>query len=422
MKPAKFVTIPDVVILESGDWNAGSGPFKPTAEHIAGAVDAYNDGAMWAPRGKIGDTVHAKTGKAVGRYENLRVGQRIDKHGNVVHRVVADHACVPAEFAANMPSEYPGRSIEGRHNVTIRGKRYPFVITHVELLGVDGPAVTSLPDITPAQVEAALGEVAASAGDAVLGDVVTEPVEAAWQDQQIDAQTIQIVLDGRVIAEMIGDPSTVSAVSTVHVVETGRESLASDSTTEDQMDSKAIRAALKLPDDATDEQVLEAATKAGGDTQPAGDAPTGDTPAGDAPAGDKPVEASAADDADVVKLSAGRWAEVEAELSESRKLRERLSREEDERAIQKALQETRITASEAGTPDAPGPIRKRLAVDELRESTLVLLTASVEDGGLAPGIVPVMASGTTGSDEVAASADEDAIHARAMARINGDDA
>lgn len=475
-RPAKFVTIPDVVLLEVGDWQAGSGPFKPTPEHIAGAVDAYNDGAMWAPRGKIGETVHAKKGKAVGRFENLRIGERVAADGSTIHQVRGDHTCVPADFAATMPSDYPSRSIEGRHNATIRGKTYPFVITHVELLGVDGPAVTSLPDITPQQVEHAL-DVAASFGDTLVGEVVSVPVTAsaievsdedvrrAWHDLNTPSDTAdegpmswvseffaeprQIIVDaGRAGYQRVAwdvdlhtgaitfgtpqtverqwvptAPATVSASAPVRVFETRRESLAADSTTEDQMDPKVIREALGLGEDATDEQVLDAARAAkpaattddpkGGDGGSGEGAPATDgEPASDA----APVAASA----DVeVKLSAGQYEELREQAAAGVRAEQRQIADENERAIRQALKETRITASEAGTVAEPGPIRKRLAVDELRDSTLVLLTASVADGGLAPGAVPGAPVGSTGSDEVAASADEDAVHAKVMAQING---
>lgn len=434
--PFRFVTLPDVVLAEVGTWPAMSGEFVCTADDLKDAVEASQDPGFWAPRGKIGDTVHSAQGKAVGRYENLRLSTRIDEEGREVLQLRGDHACIPAEFLATMPSDYPSRSIEGKRDVTspVTGKPYRLALTAVELLGVDGPAVRTLPDITPEQVAAVL-DVAASAS--IEGGVITTPVLAAaievsdedvrraWyaahpsKNDEMGSWVYEFYAEPRVVIIDAGDDGfqrvtwdidakgevtfgkpekvdrewvaasapTVTAASPVRVFDTRAESLVTDSTMEDHMDPKAIREALGLPEDATDEQVLEAAKAAAAlskdDGDDADDSKGGDDDADkDADAAkaaeeeeaDKVAAAAAADDG-TIKLSAGQWSAVEQKLEAFDKLTARLNADEDERVLASAVGK-RITASEK--PD----MEKRLQNPATRESTLVLLTADVKDGGL----------------------------------------
>jgi hypothetical protein len=459
--PLKFVTIPDVVLLEVGDWVAGTGKFSPKPGHLASAVEAYNEGAMWAPRGKIGETVHSKKGKAVGRFENLRVGERTRPDGTVVQQLIGDHTCVPAEFASEMPSSYPSRSIEGAHNLVRNGKTYPFAISHVEILGVDGPAVTTLPDITPEQVAAAL-DVAASSE--VFGEVVDLPVAAsaltvtdddvrrAWSDQHpsnpnepgTESWVMEFGIEPRYVIVDDWGPSplraswdvtasggitfgtpervqragwvladaatTVSASTSVRVYESRLSARPAHESTEEHMpDPAQLRKALGLDAEATDEQV-DAAVSAAAEK---GDTPAGDTPLVEETPPAATVEAASGLPEGVVMLTAGQLETLQAQAAAGAQASETLLKQENDRILLSATQERRITA---GEQDA---MRQRLSVPELRRSTIVLLTAAPDKGGLAPGAVPGAPLGGTGESDVAASAGDDAVYEQWSASFPG---
>lgn len=457
--PTKFVTIPEVVLAKVGKWKAGTGLFDCTAEDLADAVRASKDGGFWAPRGKIGEKfAHDPKGKAVGRFENLRLSD----DGNAL---VADHVCVPADFAASMPSDYPSRSIEAGRNVTsdATGETFRLALRNVELLGVDGPAVKNLPDITPEQVAAAF-DVAAS--DAVEGTVVSTAVHAstititdddvrrAWNEQHpakrdepgtwvmeigIEPRTV-VVEDGdehplrvewshdasgaitfgksqrvqRGEWVPVDDTATVSASAAVRVYTSRLESRPAHESTEEHMpDPALIRKALGLDAEATDEQ-LEAAIVAAAEAVDK----TTEEPVVE-PVADpvvEPVAATAALPEGTVLLSAGQLETLQAQAAAGQKASETLQTQEDDKVLASAALEGRITA---GEQDA---MRARLQVPELRESTIVLLTAAPADGGLVPGAVPVTPAGSPGTDEVHASADEDATYNTAMQMIAGGDA
>lgn len=171
-----FATIPGVELLDTGSWEASTGPFTATIDDLRAAVAAQDDPTLRAPVLKLGHTDPRFNGRmlrdwfmgagdqlgipaevmsalldmipmsfdgqpSVGRVKNLRV----DDTSNTL---VGDYVGVPRWLADALPTAYPSRSIEAHWNYEApSGRIHPFVITGVALLGESTPAVSSLEDI-----------------------------------------------------------------------------------------------------------------------------------------------------------------------------------------------------------------------------------------------------------------------------------
>lgn len=141
--PPELVTIPNVEILEVGeDWALSNGVFTFTDDDVASAVDATADPAIRTPVIKLGHTDPRFDGTfSIGRVENMHLA-----NGGMT--LVGDYVGVPKWLAAIMPSAYPRRSMEGRWDTTTAtGRRWPFYIEAVALLGAMYPGITTLEDI-----------------------------------------------------------------------------------------------------------------------------------------------------------------------------------------------------------------------------------------------------------------------------------
>ncbi len=173
---SRFGAICGVDLVQTGSWNASTGPVTFTRDDLAAAVAALTCPAIQKPRLKLGHIDPRFDGQpACGWVDDLRLT-------NGGHTLCGDFKGLPlamveadADGVSVLAAAYPQRSIEGVFNLTCSlDHTHPFVITAVALLGVQEPAVSTLADI------ASLYGVAASEA---AGNVVSVVVEAALFDE-----------------------------------------------------------------------------------------------------------------------------------------------------------------------------------------------------------------------------------------------
>lgn len=183
-----YLTIPNVELVTVGmNWPASTGPVTLTLEHLADAVTAAEeDPHVLYPRLKIGhtdarfnpdaevpiyDPFHYPDGQpAFGKAANLR----LVNDGAVI---MADYVEVPEWLAIAMPSAFPSRSIEGDFDIeTPGGKKYSFMLTAVALLGERWPAIQDIEDLERVLTEGMPPEPVSSS--APRKDVPAVPVSA----------------------------------------------------------------------------------------------------------------------------------------------------------------------------------------------------------------------------------------------------
>lgn len=141
----KTRTVPDVELIKVGTWNAMTGPWTVTAEHLRSVRDAHQAGVIRKPVVKLGHTdprfqleENFDAEPAFGHVDNLRLtdGGRT---------LVGDLLGVPAWLADSMPTAYPDRSVEAHVDFEATdGTTWPLVLTAVALLGVNRPGITDL--------------------------------------------------------------------------------------------------------------------------------------------------------------------------------------------------------------------------------------------------------------------------------------
>jgi hypothetical protein len=127
-----------------------TGPATFTEQDLRDACSLANDDPTYrTPRLKLGHVAggwQASDGTdsgepAFGQFSNLRVG-------NYGQELFADIINVPDWLAGILPSAYPSRSIEGQQGYKSNaGKTYGLAIDAVALLGVEMPGVASLDDL-----------------------------------------------------------------------------------------------------------------------------------------------------------------------------------------------------------------------------------------------------------------------------------
>lgn len=135
------------------EWHAGTGVFAATPEHLISAVAAVEDQGVRLPRIKLGhydsrwnlprnpDGTPQDGQPSFGRVGNMR----LSPNGMVL---IGDLLRLPKWLDDCLPTAYPGRSIEGAWRYkSVRGRTHPFVAQALSLLGAFMPAVTTLPDI-----------------------------------------------------------------------------------------------------------------------------------------------------------------------------------------------------------------------------------------------------------------------------------
>ena len=441
----QLVTIPDIPIIETGvEWKLGTGDYTPTETDLADAVKAAMEDPTFArPRIKLGHVdggwqASDGTGSgepAFGQFDNLRVSE--DRQS-----ILADAINVPLWLAQIMPSAYPSRSFEGKQgHTTNAGKSYRLVITAVALLGVELPGIGSLDDFhslfTDPQItyEEGVYKLAVKAkgkpikaqidsddvkrafyNDVAIGDkywwwiraVRLDPNELIVDDEE-NGQLYRIPFSVNDRAVTFGDPQAVyieykddPTAEPQQVAASWQSAAESRPSERSTLDPKALRAAIGLPENATEEEVKErlAAFKASAEgTQPP--PPAEDTPTDgeeeaeeessetgeEAPAQEQSTEASG-----VVTVERQAFEQLRADAAMGRAAREEQLREERESFLAAAVNAGKFP------PARKDHFRKLWDADE--EGTRKLV-ASLEDN-----VVPVQARGASQPTDHEAGADD----------------
>jgi hypothetical protein len=397
-----------------------------------------------------------------GLYENLRLT-------NDGAALVADWVEVPEWLADAAPSAFPSRSIEAaRDVVTEGGKKYSMVITAVSSLGTRLPAVTDLDDLERFMVEGPDPEPTAATQSPEEGrmpastaasidagtirqrfnwewttdndtdfdtywwwarSVRVDPLEIIADDDEGGLFLVPVTTDGAdeitfgepvpvredfvpvnasagVVAQAVRQRNgqTVLASNLERPEKPAPKTAASTAQPDDEENNEMtinldkLRGRLGLPDDATEEQINEALAKPPESTEepvtPTDEIPV--TPEVEAPE-EQPVAASAELPEGMVAVPADTWAEVQKGAQAGATL--------STQTEEKRRDDTILAACKAGKV---APAQRDSLVNlhaSNRDGFYTLLTAEVEKGGLAKGLVPVTELGEAGGDEaVAASA------------------
>lgn len=214
-----------VELARVGTWDlAIGGRTRFTAEDFTDAIAASHDPDYGIMAIRPGHTDPRFDGEpALGRVENMRMAG---------DRLLGDLVDLPAWLTERIHAAYPERSIEGYRGVTSpTGRRYRLVLTSLALLGVSPPAMQGLADL-PAAVAAAWAAGWAAAGGSSTRLAAASSEMGLWSDAPSESEPPET------------EPATVSA----------DEPRPEGSL----MDPTAIRSALGLAADATDNQVIEA--------------------------------------------------------------------------------------------------------------------------------------------------------------------
>lgn len=457
-----LVTIPNVPIISTGiEYPLSTGPATFTEDDLRDAVRAAEEDVnVQHPRLKLaygGPHDGFVTEPAFGKVVNLRLGDNDQT-------IYGDFSGVPEWLAEVLPVAYPSRSIEGNFNCeTVGGKKYRLVISNVALLGVHLPGVTSLPDLAGLYgSEMPEGVVIDSAIQASVNaeDVrrnyydSLKPEQMWWwirameleatggflvvDDDEGQLYRVPFSIDGEEVQfgessevkikyeDVPKDKMAASVVAGLADIRAGRmtvyatraESRPTTATKEGgvDLDSKILAKRLGLPEDATEEQIMAKMDVLAEESegQPTGGGASGedppqepdDTPAVPDPEPGTPggpggplVEGDEEDEeanAQYVKLDKKTYETLAANSAAAAKLVADNARSHREHIVLDAIKAGKIL------PARRDHFLKAMEVDP--EGIEKLLTASIEDGGLAAGIVPVeqIGNGGNGDDPSAA--------------------
>lgn len=464
----EFVTIPNVPIISTGiEYPLSTGPATFTEDDLRDAVRAAEDDPnVQHPRLKLaygGPHEEAVINEpAFGKVVNLRLGDNDQT-------IYGDITGIPKWLSEVLPVAYPSRSIEGNFNCeTVGGKKYRLVISNVALLGVHLPGVTSLPDLaayygaevpagavidSPIQASVAVDDVRrlyydeldaagpeyawwwiramdleAKGGYLVVdndeGDLFKVPFTVKGEEVSFgEANKVKIkyedVPKDQMAASVVAGMADIRERMTVYA--TRAESRPTTATKEGgvDLDSKILAKRLGLPEDATEEQIMAKFNEAT-ETDPGTDPETGEPdqtpavpdpepqpgaapgttdapgqhPGGPAPAG--PVEPDT-DDEGFVKLDKNTYEQLAANSAAAAELVEDNRRAARDQIVFNAIKAGKIV------PASKDRFLRMYDADP--EGTKKLLTASIEEGGLAPGLVPVSETGNGGAPADANSAE-----------------
>lgn len=259
-----------VEIARVGSFDCMTGKCAFSREDFDNAVQAWESlkGKFDAPI-KLGhndeqNATNADGLPAAGWLSNLR------RAGD---RLVADFIGVPEGVARLIENgTLRKRSIEALRNVTIAGKKWPFVISGLALLGRELPAVDSLKDIVEVFGAAGVEMVTSDESQLVLaaaalaaGEGEREPDDRAAGMQELFDLLLQLEEKASpLIKNRRGAPQSRALFSAFR--KQLREAIGQSAAgrKEDGVDPKEIRKALGLAEDATDEQVNAALALARG--------------------------------------------------------------------------------------------------------------------------------------------------------------
>jgi hypothetical protein len=171
--------IPNVELMQTGEWNLSTGEATFTSADLLAAVAAQECPAIRRPVLKLGHVDPRFQGEpAVGWVDNLAT----TASGTTL---VGDFRGVPGWLKDIMPSAYPDRSIEARHNVVCAmGHTHQFVVEAVALLGVTAPGIGVLESL---QDVAQLYGIAAAAGPGSVTIRIHQEVGVPERTQQVSA-------------------------------------------------------------------------------------------------------------------------------------------------------------------------------------------------------------------------------------------
>jgi hypothetical protein len=472
---ADLVDVHDVEIVQTGiEYKLASGPKTFTKDDLADAVESQKDAAIKAPRLKLGHFANLgllEDGQpAVGTIGNLR----LEKDG---HLVVGDYIGMPEWLAKVLPSAYPARSIEALSGVkTNTGHTWKLVITDLALLGVIWPGVSTLDDIqalyskdgpdsvqiltTKEEVEATTIRAQINSEDILrqyreqktpdqmfwwVHAMMRDPDELIVEDEEAgQLYRIPYTIKGENIE--FDDPTPVKIVfkdkpkpkskqearaALSEVLATANREEFDRMTIASGVDPVALRTALGLEDNATDDEVKVALAASGFVAPPGRESSEGRAPGSeksgvsesgapsatavpgsattqqdnmspDHPVNDPrtsqpvaapppPVAAAHAASADIVHLDRATYTRLLAGAETAEKLDKTSKDTERDLLITAAVKDTKIEPSRVD--------HWRRKWDGDPEGTKHLLTASFDQGGLAPGVVPVEVMGAEHSIE-----------------------
>ncbi len=445
-RPA-VTTVPNVEILEVGTWDASTGDTTVTTDDLAAMVAASQDGHIRPPVVKLGHldprfntavedsyngmpaTVFDGT-PALGRVENLRLSENGMK-------LIGDLTGVPRWLADAMPTAFPRRSAEwwtdfhtdtGREHdavlcaVALLGERYPACETLEDiqaLFSADGPELTiEAPSPTSASARGTLvmatgrpQPIAARAtDDAVWRAFQQEHLGDWWWIRELYVDPLEVIADddsgslwrvpytvsadgevefgepARVRVEYV-DAAAPVAASAARTFASRAEARTIPNPPEENMTPEQIRAlalSLGLSADSTLDQVnAEAARRADAEApETDGDEPAAEE--GNAPPADGNGEGeqpAAATPPVPVAAAAGTVTVDQVTFDAMRADYEARQVEERDRTVEQAQAEGRFPAARRA--------HYLTAWENDPAGTRHLLTASPEDGGLAPGTVPI---------------------------------
>lgn len=443
----EFVTIPNVPIISTGiEYPLSTGPATFTEDDLRDAVRAAEeDPNVQHPRLKLaygGPHTDAVINEpAFGTVTNLRLGDNDQT-------IYGDLTGIPKWLAEVLPVAYPSRSIEGNFNCeTVGGTKYRLIINNVSLLGVHLPGVTSLPDLAGYYgAEVPAGTVidspiqAAVAVDDIRRQYYTEldaagPDYAWWWIRAMDLEDtggylvvdndegdlfkVQFGVDGEEVSFEEPKPvkivyedapkeqmaaSVVASMADIRedrmtVYATRADSRPTTATKKGgEVDTVTLAKRLGLPEDATEEQIearLTALNEAAPDPEPVTDpAPEPEpepTPEPEPEPEPEPVTEPATDDEGYVRLDKETYESLAATGREAAALVASTKKEHRERVVMEAIKAGKIIP--ASKP------RFLQLFDADPEGTEKLLTAEVDKGGLAAGLVPIIETGNGGGGD-----------------------
>jgi len=465
-----LVNVEDVEIIQTGiEYPLSTGPATFTTDDLADAVAAQEDPAIKAPRLRLG---HSGLNDpdwdgepAIGTLGNLRLEQS-------GHKIVGDYLGIPEWLAKTLPSAYPARSIDGALGVeTNTGHNWRLVITDLALLGVQWPGVSTLEDIkalyskdgpesvivytTLEELAASMTKVQARADvddvrrqyyqtldssqywwwvrsqyynpdeliveDEESGDLFRVPFSTNSEGEASFSDPIAVRIEYEDKPEKDQPKKEETAAALALLKQTPSKVFASRAESRKgvvvagtaTVDPAALRSALGLEADASDEEVVTAMTDAGIVAMPGGEAgatgvvaPGSEQPgtndAGAGVPGNDPDDVTGPSNTDkgdpavaaptgAVLVDAAMLADLQAKAERGDQARRT---QEDQ-----TRDDTILAAIKAGKVPKSRQAHWQAQWKSDPEGTRHLLTASVEKGGLAAGLIPVNEEGTSPSDE-----------------------
>jgi hypothetical protein len=179
---AETFDLPNEEVFAAGTWNGDTYDL----DDLDKMVEAYKaTSAAYQPKLKLTHD-HPKGWPAVGYMENLR---------RVGDKLVADFRGIPGKlFESIKAGGYRSKSAEVLWNVVVNGKKFPYLMKAVALLGVEMPAVQSIGDLMSSLYSSDGGEARAYTSEAPQGDARTYDMKKQ-EDQHMDAKIEQLTQD-----------------------------------------------------------------------------------------------------------------------------------------------------------------------------------------------------------------------------------